>query len=301
MNPHTLIRRTACAMLLTLLAVAGHAQNGHWEDDCACYRDMRWGSARWIEPATGQQLTQSLDFFPLSMTASKQPLVIYAHPNLATKTIQTTDPRWSRLIAPARAAGFAVASIEFRHPVENDDIVPTPHNDLAQAIRWITDHADTLGIDTRNVFYLGHSRGSLLLWTALAYSGVLPDSVNAVYCYNGQVSYRGKELAERFVFAPDRAQILNEWLQEHPQDPLFGSALYSVDAADPPLLLKYELAFFNRLVSAAEINEHHPDFGLAMCAAYAEAGIGSRCQAIDQVPSEQGYDGFVPFFQKYLR
>lgn len=303
MNHPALIRRIGCGVLLASLAVAGFAQNGHWDDDCSCTREMRWGNASWVEPYNSLQLTQTLDFFPVTPQAKKQPLVIYAHGNFGTKTIVPGDPMWDQVILPARAAGFAVASIEFRHPVVNDDIVPAPHDDLTKATRWLIARADTLGIDRRNVFYLGKSRGSLLLWTALARggSGRPPLQVNAVYTFNGQVSYRGQELADRFVIESDREEIVADWLAQHPQDPLFGSALASVDASDPPLLLKVEEPFFNRLVSAEEINVHHPDFALAVCAAYTDAGIGSRCQAIDQVRGSDALAGFVPFFQMHLR
>jgi hypothetical protein len=40
----------------------------------------------------------------------------------------------------------------------------------------------------------------------------------------------------------------------------------------------------------------HPDFGLALCAAYATAGIPGRCQSFELVPKDQDYAGAFPFF-----
>ena len=87
-------------------------------------------------------------------------MIIFAHAGGNTKTVPVEhDPNrsgtYEMLIAPARAAGFAVASIEFRHPVSNDEIVPPPQRDILTAIQFMRLSASELGIDADNIFLMG--------------------------------------------------------------------------------------------------------------------------------------------------
>ncbi len=292
------------ALLAGLLPVMAVAQGlgGVWHEDCQCWRNMPWGSAEWVEPDVGRLLKQDLDFFPLSRSQQGSPLIIYAHAATATKSISVTRGfLYPVLVQQARANGFSVASIEYRHPVRDDFIVPAPHDDVADATRWIRAHASELGVDPHNFFYLGHSRGTLTLWTALHDRADPEVQVNAVYGYNAQTTYRGSEMADDFIVPSDRAAFVAGYQARHPQYALFGSALADATPDMPPVLLRYSGHFFHTLVPAALFNEHHPDFGLALCARLLPRNPRAPCTAVDDTPIDHAYDGFVEFFSQYLR
>lgn len=293
------------AWLAAAAVGAAHAQllGGTWHEDCQCYRNMRWGSESWYEPDIAKVLYQDLDFFPAAPDPQGgRPLIIYAHAARATKYISVSRGNlYPVLVQQARANGFSVASIEYRHPVKDDYIVPAPHDDIAEATRWLRAHASELDLDTRNVFYLGHSRGTLALWTALHYQADPQVRVNAVYGYNAQASYQGTEMADRFLIPEDREAFVASYQARHPQYALFGSALADASPDMPAVLLRYEKPFFRTLVPAELFTEHHPDFGLALCGQLLPRSRRAPCTALDNTSIEHAYDGFVEFFQQYLQ
>jgi acetyl esterase/lipase len=291
--------RWGAAALAAMPALAAGA--GVWKEDCQCYRNIPWGDVQWFEPEVRKVLVQDLDFFPVSRDQAPTPVIVYAHAAMTTKFISPYQGVYSSLVQPARAAGMSVVSVEYRHPVKDDYIVPAPHDDITMAMRWVREHADELHLDTGNVFLLGHSRGTLALWTALRYQTDPQVRVNAVYGYNAQTTYRGDEMASRFLIESDRADFVAEYDAKHPQYSLFGSSLDESGPANPPILLHYEQPFFRTLVPAALFTEHHPDFGLAMCHSLPTRTPPAPCIAVDQVPRDHAYDGVVDFFLQYVR
>lgn len=289
--------------------------------------DLCYGPAEWDEPTlNGRRLQQAFDFYRAPISAPA-PLVIWAHPNGSSKRIVPDGELYKALVSPALAAGFSFASIEFRHPVTNEAEAdsPTnpgvPHRDIARAIQFIRANANALGIDKRNVFFVGGSRGTLTLWTALQDDMAIPDSadpvarqstrVNAVFGVNAQTTYDGVEFADLFLVPADRPVAKAAWRLEHPKYTQFGSAILSVSAGpqpDPPVMLRYDQPFVGRLITLAELDGmsevHYPDFGLALCAAYLQAfGTSSRCSA-DSDPryarAAGAYAGYIAFFKAHL-
>jgi acetyl esterase/lipase len=270
---------------------------------CGCYRNLVYGPATWLERSTGKQLRQVVNIYPAQWPGLR-PLVIYAHANLGTNDLMITDTMYAKVIAPALAEGYSVASVEFRHPVANDDIEgAVPHKDLIAATRWLVVKAPVYRIDTNNLFYLGQSRGSLLIWTAMQLrkpADATPAiDIDAIYTYQAQATYRGQEIADRFVIPSERAGFVAQWRAEHPKDDQFGSALADIGPQSPPLMLKYDETFYRALVPAAWVGVHHPDYGLALCDAYTAAGIGERCQAYDQLSDDTAWIGYTDFFRQY--
>jgi acetyl esterase/lipase len=292
-------KHMATAALAAAPALAAAADG--WNEGCQCYRNLAWGPDEWFEPEVRKVLKQDLDFFPVSRDQAPTPVIVYAHAAMTTKYIGTTQGTYLTLVQPARAAGMSVVSVEYRHPVKDDYIVPAPHDDITSAMRWIHEHATALHLDTNNVFLLGHSRGTLALWTALRYQSDPEVRVNAVYGYNAQTTYRGDEMAQRFLVESDRAGFVADYEALHPQYPLFGSALDESWVANPPILLHFEDPFYRRLVTASEFTEHHPDFGLAMCSTLQVKVPSASCTAVDQIPRDHSYDGVVDFFLQYVR
>lgn len=278
---------------------------------CNCYADLPYGTATWYESNTKRTLFQTFNLHLPSTGQQNLPLIIFAHPNLMTKDISVTSAMYGKVVAPAIQAGFAVMSVEFRHPVVNDYIIPAPHYDIIKAIQYARNNAAFLGIDPKNIFLLGHSRGTLVAWSALQPDMAAPKSknserkqstlVNAVYAYNAQATYEGENLADEFIIPEDRDDWVANWMQIHPQNDLFGSALKDISADDPPIMIKEEKKFYNQLVPASLIGAHLPDYGLRICQKYAAIGIGDKCQVSDKVSSDQAYVGYVDFFKLYLK
>lgn len=291
-------------------------------------KDICYGSAAWREPTLGgtwQQQRFDLYRVPGSSATTPAPLIVWAHPNGSSKAIPPGSTAEAVLLKPALAAGFSFASVEFRHPVANRNESDSPanpgvpHYDLARALQFIRANAAALGIDRRNVFVVGGSRGTLSLWTVLQDDMAIPTSpdpvarqstrANAVFAYNAQTTYDGREFADLFLVEADRASFKANWQVLHPKYAQYGSAIQSVTSDDPPVKLRYDQAFIGRLVTQQELASvdyvHYPDYGLALCAAYQLAlGHGGRCTAEGDprfATMAEGYGGYVDFFKAHLR
>ena len=291
--------------------------------------DLCYGREVWRDATIGPtQAHQRFDFYRAART-TPAPLIIWAHPNGMSKTLPASSTLYQALVPPALQAGFSFASIEFRHPMVNENVANSatdpgvPHNDIARAIQFIRANADALGIDTRNIFLVGQSRGTLGVWTALQNDMAKPGSnsvvlrqstrVNAVYAVNAQTSYDGQEFADLFLIPADRAAFVADFESKHPKHAQFGSAIRSVTAgtqADPPVKLIYDAPVINRQVSLLELSQydalHYPNFGPALCNAYLRAfGNTSRCSYTADARFENdplaAYAGYVAFFSQYLK
>lgn len=289
-------------------------------------KDLCYGTAAWREPTLGGTwLQQRFDFYraPGASGTALAPLIVWAHPNGSSKAIAPGSGPDNMLLKPALAAGFSFASVEFRHPVVNESEADSannpgvPHRDLARALQFIRANASALGIDPRNVFVVGGSRGTLSLWTVLQPDMAIPTSpdpvarqstrANAAFAYNAQTTYDGREFADLFLVEADRPAFKAAWQAQHPKYAQFGSSIQSASADDPPVMLRYDQSFIGRLVTVQELanvdSVHYPDYGLAICAAYRMAGIGARCtvEADPRFEGMAGYVGYVDFFSQHLR
>lgn len=290
--------------------------------------DLCYGRQTWFEPAIDpvKPLHQRFDFHRVPST-SPVPLIVWAHPNGMGKALPVSSPLYQALVAPALAAGFSFASLEFRHPVANEDEPSSgtdprvPHGDIARALQFIRANADALGIDKRNIFLVGQSRGSLGVWTALqddmarpgASNPVLREStrVNAVYAVNAQTTYDGAEFAQLFVIESDRDRFVAWFKPQYDHEDQFGSAIRSVSAGgypDPPVRLVYDAPVVPRQLSFDEIMRkdmlHYPNFGPALCSAYARVfGHGGRCTYVAdrrfQGDPVAAFAGYVDFFKRH--
>lgn len=239
-----------------------------WHD--LCYADeVRWDE--WIKPSDWslgyRRLVQRFDLFlPKRALTARVPLVIYAHPSGQSEDLRPEDPHFEALVGQALAAGYGLASVEFRHPVAsfvdprstsgrpqatND---PVPGDDIANAVRFMRYMAADLQIQPANIFLAGQSRGSLALMNALQNSAPLADSgwkaqsaaVRAVAAYQAQTTYREHEVAVTFIVERDiRDKPRRLWfMQDYPDvkgDPGSAASL----AADPnrplvPIRLSYD-------------------------------------------------------------
>jgi hypothetical protein len=284
----------------------------------AVVRGLCYGSEVWHEPTVGKELRQTLDFWPAGgRPGAPAPLIVWAHPNGMTNFIADgpDSPLYRDLVQPALRDGYAFASIEFRHPVVNEAIEPAPHLDVAQAVQFLRAQAPRLDIDPHNVFIVAQSRGSLGLWTALQDDMAVPDHadpvrrqstrVRAVFAYQPQATYDGLEFADLFVADAHQDRVKAWWRQMHPQYASFGSAIGSVDAGDPPVLLRYADAPRAQRLTYADFSEgvdvlHYADGGAVLCDAYRQSGVALRCEVMFGVPRERAFDGYTAYFTQHL-
>lgn len=289
-----------------------------------------YGKETWQEPTLNNVwLKQNFDFYRAT-TSGPAPLIVWAHPSLMSKALKPGSPMYEALVVPALNAGFSFASIEFRHPVTNENVPNSatdprvPHYDVARALQFMRANAEALGIDKRNVFFVGQSRGTLTVWTALQDDMARPNSdnpvarestrVNAVYGVQAQTTYDGTEFGNLFILPGenDRQAFIADFQAEHPHYAQFGSAIRSVTAGadpDPPVRLIYDAPVIPYRISYAQMQQldsiHYPDFGPALCQAYIVAfGNSARCsydadKRYKDNPIE-AFRGYVDFFRTYL-
>ena len=94
-------------------------------------------------------------YFPAADTGRKAKYALVLSGNVGTKTAEMKE-----CISTAyqlHEMGYAVFAMRYRVWPENDDNAPI--EDVGNAIRYITDHAEELGVQTEGYAVLGHSSG----------------------------------------------------------------------------------------------------------------------------------------------
>ncbi len=282
-----------------------------------------WGSQHWVEPSYGDGTTtlfQELDFYPPAASLHGRqpaPLVVYFHEDGTTNHISRTEDAalYSTLVAAATNAGYAFASVEFRHPVV-DHALPNrpprdfrvPHWDVADAIRYLRAHAADLNVDPANFFGVGWSRGSEVLWAALQPDvvGAPSTRLNAVVAYNAQTTYVLDEyLADFVVDQPPRTwQLIRDvYTSEYPEYAQFGSAIRSIAAGAPPVMLRYEGRRRAWPLPYEEIPDpvHFPGYGDVFCDAHRASNPAGTCTLEDGVDKGHAFDHYLDFLGRFLQ
>ncbi|WP_374563207.1 hypothetical protein [Ideonella sp.] len=199
-----------------------------WDDYCYGGPALSW--TEWAEgndwDAGTQTLTRRLDYYrradiPLGEST---PLVLYAHPNGQNEEIAADSTLYNALLVKVLEAGYALASLESRHPLSSfivkrppghdkpDWPAPTtaalPSNDIATAVRWLKFYRRTFGIDAGKIFLVGQSRGSAALLNALLNEPAQNEftdwrsrssSVRGAYVVQAQTTYLEAEIGPVFV------------------------------------------------------------------------------------------------------
>ncbi len=286
-----------------------------------------YGTASWLEPTLhNTRLTQTFDLYR-AVSTKPTPLIIWAHQSGNSKALPKDSDPYNALVVPALAAGFSFASLEFRHPNTNQMEAATnngvvPSLDIAHALQYIRANAKALNIDPANVFFVGASRGTLTLWTALQNDMANPFSpdpvarqstrVNAVFGYNAQTTYDGREFANLFLVPEDRQPYIDQFIADNPYYEQFGSSIQSVNAGrlpDPPVMLRYNTVAVPRLLTYEEMLQqnyvHYPNFGMVLCSTYFNKfGDNSHC-SFEGDPKfndmQVRFAGYVDFFKLHLK
>jgi hypothetical protein len=209
-----------------------------------CYGD----GAVWLDPSAPHgpaYLTERASLWTNADPALDTPntaraVIIWSHPGGLSEQFQfnpcppqclgadnpySQTVQFQSVLVPAMQAGYALVSIEFRHPISSyPDGGPPPGNtDVRDAVQYVRANAALLHIDPNNMFLVGQSRGSLnMLWGIRADARDLNDprawrhvssKVNAIWDYQAQTCY--DETAVETTF------LLGNWYQAFHDDPAF--------------------------------------------------------------------------------
>lgn len=306
-------RLTGALVLCGAASVGAATLAPRFDPVCNCYRDVPYGTASWVEPACEPALgcddpnfRQVMDIFvPTTPATGPRPVVFWGHSSGYNHRIAYTrlpGTEYMTLVKPVLDAGYIFVSYEFRHPVINKDEPGAPiRTDIRDAInRFASTYARRLSADMGNTFISGRSRGAGLgLLTALTNDFVPGVTVRGIWGAQAQSTFDCQQMSELFIVEGGQPLFALQCAVAVPRGA--GSSLDAVLATSPPVRTVYDGTFFRRKVSPLDFGEHHPDYGLALCSAYAAAGNGSACGAVDQVPSLDFYQGMVPFFNGLRR
>lgn len=263
--------------------------------------------AEWVEGADTLHQRFDINIPATAPPPAGYPVIIYWHPNGSTKTVvggSVVDVQKQA----ALAAGFAFASVDFRHPVVNVSL-GAPHTDCGLSIQGVRALASALSLDLANVFGMAKSRGSLCLWQSLqqdmldalapTWAGRQSSLLKAIWTHAAQTTYNTEEFANLFIVAGAQRDA---FLAANPNDPRWGSAMQSVPLAPwvPWLTIRHADAYPVGQVNANQVNEHYSGFGSAMRDVYIANGFASKVSAQDLIADADAYSGMVPWFTGLL-
>ncbi len=257
-----------------------------------------------------------LDFWAAA-SARPTPLVIYIHGG--AWRIGDKHEVTPSLIARCRAAGFSVASINYRYTTTAP--LPAPHQDSARALQFLRAHAAEWKLDPRRVAACGGSAGAgLTLW--LAFHDDMADLRSADPIARQSTRLRcGATVAGQCTYDPN---VIRAWIGEaayrhsfslpaygvksHDQlsdpklQPLYDevSAIKHLTRDDPPIFQIYSESDVPLTPNAKNGQGiHHPIFGHKLQAAMHALGLecGYLHTIDDPVDPEEA---MVAFFRRHL-
>lgn len=258
-----------------------------------------YGNASWPEPGMGT-FYQVVDIDVPSGTppAAGWPVVVYFHANGADRVVGSGGTVGTNVKLPALAAGYAFASVEFRHPVTNVN-QGAPHTDVGLALQYLRSLHQALSLDRSKVFGVARSRGNLALWqtvqadmsndSAPTYMGRQSSRLQGLWCINPQIAYSVQRFCDLYIQPADHAAVL----AANPDDSRWKNAIDDIPTVTslPPIVSIHEAAYFGALVSKATLDAwdaqpnnsplHYPDAGLKLKAAYEARSLGHQCAIWD--------------------
>jgi len=259
----------------------------------------------WAEPTAGDaQWNAVLDAHLPAGTppAGGWPVVCWFHPNGQSRTIADGSDAALNMRDPLLAAGYAVFSIEFAHPIVCKAALGSgytdAYNDIGRAVQKVRSLSEALGLNPARVAGVAQSRGSLSIYTTLMAdrkqaSGTHQDRQSslmpAMYVINGQTAHRSATTATEYVIEADRAGFL----VDYPDDPAAFDAINMVATAPqvPDIHLVHDRAYYASQQPRANVegDVHYPDFHLTLKQRYQAAGHGSK---VTDAPSTLVADRF---------
>jgi hypothetical protein len=179
-------------------------QSSQWSDyfdlTCNCYKNVPYvenDNISWIIDNGFINTNQVNRSFNLYMPAVPNgELILFAHPVGETKEMNGSFSQ--PLLAGLLQEGYAVASIEFRHPIMERALITNISQDqwdLILALKMIRQNLNFMGVSSvGNISAIAHSKGSLILANLLTSNSLLSDNqgfltLKKIYLYDSQITY----------------------------------------------------------------------------------------------------------------
>ncbi|UTF61725.1 alpha/beta hydrolase [Gilvimarinus sp. DA14] len=327
----------------------GYNYSGCMAYSCAFYRDIFFASDQpWQnsyrvspdfpgprgEPASAHINNLTFDYYypaaagKIDSSAAKT-LIILGHPANKTKEIFRVDQALA--IEFLLDSGYAVAALDFRHPLKEVDANKSPvaKDDMGRAVQFFKHYADEFNINRNRIVLAGTSLGGgLAVYTGMrelqnigSVDPVARESskVAGVWGYDASTTYSTTWIRNNYLEAPTPTtpSELNayycyySYLEDYGNLQLYGHAFGLVDTNSPKLGLYYadELVDLSEHKLTVDDLKHCPDagdpgaydlvhlpnFSLPMIEAYENNGIGARIQVAYGQPITQYYYDLVGF------
>lgn len=242
-----LVLLTAAASTVAPSAVSAPSESARMSEAAARPASVRV-VAHWFTTRDGARIP--IDAYVPEAGAGTRPAVLYVHGG-GWRNGSRTSFALGRGFAPTARrlvrAGFAVFSVGYRLAPEHR--FPAGANDVSDAIAWIRENAERLGVAPRRIGLLGNSAGGTLAAFAAVRDRGATDAgrrVRAVVSWSGPMELRS--LARSLAADPERATMVSDYLGCDP-DRCRGRAsaaspVTHVDPSDPPILLAGSLDEF---------------------------------------------------------
>ena len=160
-----------------------------------------------LEYARRGELPLLLDLYQRPATQVPRPLVVMVHGGSWQRGSRSDYPELNEYLA---ARGYAVADIDYR--VAPAALFPAPIEDLHDALTFLVERAEVLGLDPQRIAVIGRSAGGHIALTAAYTSPVPVRGVVAFYAptdmkwsweQSTDLTYMdGKQLVEIFMGGP---------------------------------------------------------------------------------------------------
>lgn len=242
------------------------------------------------------------------------PVSAYAHPNGSTFNIADGSSTALKVRDPLVAAGIALASIEFPHPVASKLGMGARYLEAYDYIGWaiqkLRSIGAALGLATDVIGMTCRSRGSLAGYTALAadkrkrvgtHQEQQSSLIQHVYMVNGQTYHDAEDAINRYVIPGDRAAAL----ALHPGDATVLNMVDLVATAPqvPSMYLVSNLPYFvtQQTLAVFEANYvHYPDMLLSLKQAMVAAGHADLVTDAPATPDGSEFNNLVAWMQARL-
>tara|TARA_R110000850_G_scaffold6139_16_gene24275 strand:- start:155 stop:1627 length:1473 start_codon:yes stop_codon:yes gene_type:complete len=317
---------------------------------CAFYQDVFFGSDHpWIndyrvspdfpgprgEPAGYHRNNLTFDYYYPGTgdakidSSSPKTLIILGHPANKTKEIFRVD--YALAIEFLIDNNYAVAAVDFRHPLKEFDAYKQPiaKDDMARTVQFFKQYASEFNINPNKIVLAGTSLGGgMAVYTGFRelrdISSADPiarqsSRVAGVWGYDASTSFSPTWVRQNFLEAPtpttpaelNAYYCYYSYLEDYGNLQLFGHALDLVDAAAPKIGLYYAdepVDLSEHKLTVEDVRYcpdntssgtydlvHLPNFAEAMIDAYQAQGVGDRIATAYGQPITQYYYDLVGF------
>lgn len=273
-------------------------------------RDLSGNVKSWSEVTVGGTILYCVMdvYIPLGTAPpGGWPVMLYFHSNGSTNSMAGSPI--DKIRDPLLAAGYAVASIEFPHPVTNKVALGAnwfdAYYDCARAVQYVRSYSTAMGLNPNKLGAVSRSRGSLCV-----YASLLPERANpllpkhwerqssyipSIYMVQGQTLHNSRRACEEFVFPVDWPIVL----AERPADDatLNAADLVGIATQIPRLHMTNDTAYYADKVDAATILADFVHYPNMMKLMKANMDLRDVTKATTAIPVANGseFDTLVQF------